>query len=448
MREALNALRGDAVDLSNDIVDGEEAAEVHLLAGEIVHTGGGAFEAEDDVGLHLVLSALEFGLGDGFVLETAEFGEGEFEDALRFVEAHAGVDHKGAGVAEGVELGVDGVGEALVFADGLEEAGAHAAAEDGIEEIGGEALRVGDRRGRDAEAHLDLLERTFFAERDVGGGDGMSFRVGGRVRAGLERTEFLLDKGYEFVVVEVAGSGEDHVLRGKAALMVAEDGIASEAGDSFGGAEDRTSDGMILPEFSGECFVDEVVGVVLVHLNFFQDDALLALKVGLREVGVKNEVGEDVEGLGGVLVQYLDVEADGLFAGEGVEITADGVDLAGDVLGGAAGGSFEDHVLDEVGEAVFFDWLVTGAGVDPGTHGYGAHMRHGLGEDEEAIGEDGAADVAGLVNAGGGLSRRVKRDGLGHGTPWDLGGAPSPHVWRKLFILLHLDQAVRAKSSF
>jgi hypothetical protein len=53
-----------------------------------------------------------------------------------------------------------------------------------------------------------------------------------------------------------------------------------------------------------------------------------------------------------VLVEDLDVEADGLFAGEGVEVAADGVDLAGDLLGGAGGGALEDHVLDEVGDAV------------------------------------------------------------------------------------------------
>ena len=68
---------------------------------------------------------------------------------------------------------------------------------------------------------------------------------------------------------------------------------------------------------------------------------------------MEDEVGEDVEGFGGVLVQDLDIEADGFLAGEGVEIAADAVDLTGDVLGGAGGGAFEDHVLDEVGEAVF-----------------------------------------------------------------------------------------------
>ena len=60
--------------------------------------------------------------GDGLFLETAEFEEGKLEDFFGLVDGGSGVDGEGAGVVEGVHLGVDGVGEALVFADGLEEA--------------------------------------------------------------------------------------------------------------------------------------------------------------------------------------------------------------------------------------------------------------------------------------------------------------------------------------
>ena len=142
--EALDVVGGDAVDLGGDFVDGEEAAAVHLLAGEGGHAGAGAFEAEDHVALDLVLGAVEFFVGDGLVLEAGELGEGEGEDFAGVVDGAAGVDGEGAGVAEGVQLGVDGVGEAALFADGLEEAGAHAAAEDGVEQVGGVA--VGMRR--------------------------------------------------------------------------------------------------------------------------------------------------------------------------------------------------------------------------------------------------------------------------------------------------------------
>ena len=47
--ESLDVGGTDGFDFGDDLVDGEEAAEVHLLAGEIGHAAGGAFEAEDDV---------------------------------------------------------------------------------------------------------------------------------------------------------------------------------------------------------------------------------------------------------------------------------------------------------------------------------------------------------------------------------------------------------------
>ncbi len=139
---------------------------------------------------------------------------------------------------------------------------------------------------------------------------------------------------------------------GEAAGVKVEDDLLVEAGDGLGGAEDGTAEGVALPEVLGEGFVNEVVGVVLVHLDLFEDDALFAGELVGGEGGVEDEVGEDVEGGGDVLVEDFDIEADGLFAGEGVEVAADGVDFAGDLLGGAGGGALEDHVLDEVGDAV------------------------------------------------------------------------------------------------
>ena len=75
-----------------------------------------------------------------------------------------------------------------------------------------------------------------------------------------------------------------------------------------------------------------------------------------------------------MFVQHFDIEADRLLTGEGVEIAADGIGLASELLGGARGGAFEDHVLDEVGDAVEGEGLIAGAGVDPDAHGDGADV--------------------------------------------------------------------------
>ena len=88
--------RGDGVDLGDDLVDGEEAAEVHLLAGEVGHAAGGALKAEDDVGLELIFGALQLCLRDGFFFETAQLGEGKLQDFSDLVGGGAGVDGRGS----------------------------------------------------------------------------------------------------------------------------------------------------------------------------------------------------------------------------------------------------------------------------------------------------------------------------------------------------------------
>ena len=128
---------------------------------------------------------------------------------------------------------------------------------------------------------------------------------------------------------------------------------------------------------------------------------------------MEDEVGQKVKCWSNIVVQNLDIEADGFFPGEGVEIASDGVGFAGELVGGARGGAFEDHVLDEVGDAVEGEGFVAGAGVDPDAHGYGADVGDGLGEDQEAVGQAGAADVAcgGCGGTGGG------GEGCGHAAP-------------------------------
>jgi len=191
--------------------------------------------------------------------------------------------------------------------------------------------------------------------------------------------EFAGDGLDELVVVQIAGGGEDHVAAVETVVVVIEEAFLVEAGHRFGGAEDRPAEGMILPEALREELVDEYVGVIFVDLDFFQDDATLALDVRRGEDGVQDEVAEDVESDGDVVGEGFDVEADGFFAGEGVEIATDGIHFAGDELRGAGAGSFEEHVLDEVGDAVGFGWLAAGTGFDPDAHGDGAEVFHALG---------------------------------------------------------------------
>src|ERR1017187_2619571 len=381
--EGLDAGRDNGFNLGDHLVNGEEAAEVHLLARQVGHAAGGGFKAEHDVAPELVFGSLQLCLRDGIFFETTQFLDGEPEDFRGFFGGGAGVDGEGAGVAEGTGLGVDGVGEAAFFADGLEEAAAHAAAEHGVEQVDGVAGGRLDRRRGDTEAKLDLLQGLLALERDVRmGGRGGEMDEGG-VAACREAAEAFGNLGDEGVVVEVAGGGKDHVARGKAVGVKVEDGGPGEGGDSLDRAEDGAADCVALPEVLGKGFVDE-------------------------------EVGEEVKRWSNIFIQHLDIKADGLLPGEGVEVAADGVGFAGELLGGARGGAFEDHVLDEVGDAIQVERLVAGAGGDPDAHGDGTDLGDRLGENEQAVAQASPANAA-----GGGWGGGQNGGGFDHAAPCD-----------------------------
>ena len=89
---------------------------------------------------------------------------------------------------------------------------------------------------------------------------------------------------------------------------------------------------MVFPETLGENLVHQVVGVVLVHLDLFENHATLARDVFVVENGVQHQVRKNIERRGHMLVENLQIEADGLFAGERIEVSADGIHLARNVF--------------------------------------------------------------------------------------------------------------------
>jgi hypothetical protein len=147
--------------------------------------------------------------------------------------------------------------------------------------------------------------------------------------------------------------------------------------------------------------VDQVVRAVRLHLDFFQDDALFLVDVLVAEERMEHQVGDHIEGQRQVLVEHLGVEADQFLGGEGVQVAAHRIDGAGDIFGGAVGGALEQHMLDEVRDAVLLGIFAAGAGADPDAHGDGAHVRHGLGDHAHAIRQRGHFDVAHGGGVGG-----------------------------------------------
>ena len=62
-------------------------------------------------------------------------------------------------------------------------------------------------------------------------------------------------------------------------LVVLVDHVAIETADGLLGAQNRASQRVALPEAAGEEFVDLVLGIIHLHLQLFENDALFLLDV-------------------------------------------------------------------------------------------------------------------------------------------------------------------------
>ena len=208
------------------------------------------------------------------------------------------------------------------------------------------------------------------------------------VRAGVgHRAERLFDHGAQLRVLEVACRRDDQVAADVGAPEVRQQHVAGEAPDRLGRAENRPAERVVAPVLLGEQLVDEIVGSVLDHLDLFEDHLLLALDLVDRKRRVQHQVRQDVEGPRQVLVHHLDVVAGVLLRRERVEVAAHRVELLRDLLRAAPLGALEEHVLDEVGDAALLGVLVTGATSQPHAETHRADMRHGLGDEPDAVRE-------------------------------------------------------------
>ena len=142
----------------------------------------------------------------------------------------------------------------------------------------------------------------------------------------------------------------------------------------------------------------QIIRAVRFHLEFFQDHALFLLDIVGTEERVEHQVrftwsDHSVAFWDNLAVQHFGIEADQFFGSKGVEIAADGVHRARDILGRPLRRALEKHVLDEVGDAVLLDIFAARAGADPNAHRHGANVGHSLGNHTHAVRERGHFDV-------------------------------------------------------
>src|ERR1700738_3837368 len=89
--------------------------------------------------------------------------------------------------------------------------------------------------------------------------------------------------------------------------------LASKVFYRFGSAQYGAPQRVFGPKPASKNLVQEILGIVHVHLDFFQDDLLLLGDVLGIKIGTEDKVGDNVEGDGEMFVEDFGVEADLFF---------------------------------------------------------------------------------------------------------------------------------------
>jgi hypothetical protein len=114
-------------------------------------------------------------------------------------------------------------------------------------------------------------------------------------------------------VGNATGSGENHAVGGVVVLDVVDELGAGNVTDVLAGAEDGAAKGLVLEGSGVQVVEDNLLNLLLDLLGLSENDVALALDGGLLELGVLQNIGQDVDGLGNIGVEGLG-KVDGVLA--------------------------------------------------------------------------------------------------------------------------------------
>ena len=221
----------------------------------------------------------------------------------------------------------EAVGEVVVADVGAELASkerrlAHSTvpvADDGLGNKGGEVVIV-------------LPANTLNGKSDMSGGDGVVTEAnlradelggallfgsegegsGGRGLAG-EATEVFRSEADELLVGDATGTNQNHAVGGVVGLDVVGEVLAGNSLDVLLGAENGATEGLALVSSGVQVVEDNLLELLVNLLLLAQNHITLTLDGCGLELGVLEDVGEDVDGLRDIVVEGLGV-VDGVLA--------------------------------------------------------------------------------------------------------------------------------------
>jgi len=128
-----------------------------------------------------------------------------------------------------------------------------------------------------------------------------------------ETGEVLLGQLDELLVGDATSADENHAVGSVVALDVVDQLGAGDVADVLARAQDGAAQGLVLEGSGVQVVEDNLLDLLLNLLGLAEDDVALALDGRLLELGVLENVGEDIDALGNVGVEGLG-EVDGVLA--------------------------------------------------------------------------------------------------------------------------------------
>lgn len=183
-----------------------------------------------------------------------------------------------------------------------------------------------------SEVVIILPADTLDGKGDVSGGDGIITETdlradelggalllggkgqgsGGRGLVG-ETAEVLLSEANELLVGDTTSTNKDHAVSGVVGLDVVGQVLAGDGLDVLLGAEDGATEGLTLVSGGVKVVEDNLLELLVNLLLLAQDNVTLALNGSGLELGVLEDIRENVDSLGDIVVEGLGV-VDGVLA--------------------------------------------------------------------------------------------------------------------------------------
>lgn len=131
--------------------------------------------------------------------------------------------------------------------------------------------------------------------------------------AGGKAGEVLLGKLNQLLVRNATGGSEDHAVGSVVVLDVVDELGAGNVTDVLAGSENGAAKRLVLESSGVQVVKDNLLNLLLNLLRLSENDVALALDSRRLELGVLQDIGQNIDGLGDIRVEGLG-EVDGVLA--------------------------------------------------------------------------------------------------------------------------------------